>query len=66
MKVAVPREKHSPMLGHLALWQTVFMPKSSSSRRKGSAFALLGTFSRIHSGNLVKRERVGKLRHLVF
>ena len=33
MTVAVPRDQHSPMFGHCALWQTVWSLLSSTSRR---------------------------------
>jgi hypothetical protein len=50
MKVAVPREKHSPMLGQRALWQTVLMPNRLSSCLSGSANLRFGTFERIQLG----------------
>ena len=49
-KVATFLEKHSHLLGHLALWQTVFRCRSSMRPEVQEKFSLLGSLIRSHGG----------------
>ena len=48
--VAVLREKHSNMFGHLALWQTVCRSSPSTRARVSEKVWLQGSLTRSHGG----------------